>query len=95
MNDNTVLNLLYFLGAVCIMFKMSWIARMTGHISGWQICGLRFAGAAVAAIVMGKALGRIFWDGDPATLVDVGRELSMCVFLVFAISVLKLRTGHW
>lgn len=95
MNDELVLNTMYFMAAICIMYKMAWIARMTGHIDGWRILGLRLTGALVALIILAKASLRFADWGDPATLVDVARELSLCSFLFFSIAVLRLRTGHW
>lgn len=95
MNDETILNVLYVVAAICILYKMAWLARMTGHIGGWQILGLRLAGALYALVVLSKALFRFLDDADPATLVDVGRELTLCVFLFFSIAVLRLRTGRW
>lgn len=95
MSDDLILNVFYICVAICIIYKMAWIARMTGHIAGWQIQGLRFGGAVYAMIVLLKAGLRFADNADPATLADVGRELSMCVFLFFAIAVLRLRTGHW
>jgi hypothetical protein len=95
MTGETILNLLYFASAICVMYKMAWIARMTGHIQGWRIHGLRTMGAVVALIILAKASLRFANFGDDATIVDVGRELSLCLFLFFAIAVLRVRTGHW
>jgi hypothetical protein len=95
MNDDLVLNVVYFFCAICIMYKMAWIARQTGHIEGWHVTGLRFAGVAVAGIILLKASMRFIHPGDPATLVDVVRELALCIFLFFAIATLRDRTGHW
>lgn len=95
MNDELILNVLYLLAAICITYKMAWIARMTAHIHGWQATGLKFAGALYAIVVIGKAGFRFADAADPATLVDVGRELCNCLFLFFAIAVLRIRTGHW
>jgi len=94
MSDDLILNIAYFAAALCVMYKMAWIARMTGHIPGWQVQGLRWSGALYALIVLGKAAYR-FTAADPATLVDVGRELAACLFLLFAIAVLRIRTGRW
>lgn len=95
MNDDLILNVAYFCAALCIVYKVAWIARMTGHIALWQVHGLRLAGALYAFIVLGRAALRFVDAGDPATLIDVARELSMCVFLFFSIVVLRIRTGRW
>jgi hypothetical protein len=95
MRDELILNVLYFAAALCVMYKMAWIARMTGYIPGWRVRGLRFTGALVALVILGKAILRFANFGGDATVVDVGRELALCLFLFFAIAVLRQRTGHW
>lgn len=86
------LDLAYFVVATCIAFKMAWILRQTAEVHGRSLHLMRFAGAAAAILIMGKAIGR-FWGGDAASILDVSREAFWCLFLAYAIAWFHRRLG--
>lgn len=79
----------YGLTALCIAYKVAWINHRLSYQKTFVVHLLRFSGAAVAAIIIFKAMSRFSIGGDAATWIDVAREATWCVFLGSAIAHLR------
>ena len=92
--DLSYLNIAYALVAMCVVYKLAFIARQCAAMGGHVALMMRMSCLVVGSILIIKAYGRI-QGGDEAQILDVLRELSWCVFLATSITILRGRLGHW
>jgi hypothetical protein len=87
------LDVVYFLVAMCCVYKLAWIARQVGEMPGLAPHALRAACLILGLIMLGRAAVR-FMTYDPAEWIDCLRELAWCGFLAAAIAVLRRPAGR-
>lgn len=88
------LNVAYFLAALCIAYKLAWIARQVAALPGRAQLALRGACILLGVIIMCRAAIRFFMP-DPASAFDIVRELGWCIFLIAAIWTLRGPSGRY
>lgn len=92
---NHVLNTLYFIAATCVAYKLAFLIRQVADVMTPSMLVFRWAAFAVAGMVMFKATSRVLPGGDPATVLDILRELSWCAVLAALIFHMKNFTGRY
>ena len=88
------MNMLYLLAAICVIYKLAWISRQVTVVESISSLPIRLASGLVGTIILARALWR-FMDDDAAAWIDIGRELSWCLFLFTAIVWVRQKTGSW
>ena len=88
------LNTLYWMAIMCVVFKLTWIIRQVSLMPAWQRWPTVFSAGALAFILMAKAYFR-FQGGDDAQILDIARELSLCLFLASAIVMIRGQTKRF
>lgn len=94
MTTKIILNICYLAAALCITYKVAWIARQVAGMPGRAQIWLRVAIVILGAIILGRATIRFFVP-DPASGFDILRELGWCFFLAMAIAVLRGPAGKY
>ena len=94
MTTETILNVCYLITALCIAYKVAWIARQVAAMEGRAQAWLRVAIVVLGMIILGRATIR-FFVSDPASTFDIARELGWCFFLAAAIAVLRGPVGKY
>ena len=86
-------DIVYLLVALCIVYKLAWIARQVSDIGTRSAGLLRLACLILGLIMLTRAAVR-FVTYDPAAWIDCARELAWCGFLAAAIAVLRGPAGR-
>lgn len=93
MTDHAM-DILYLMMAICIVYKLAWIARQVSDMPGGAPRALRAACLAIGLVMIARAAMR-FMTYDPAEWIDCLRELAWCVFLAAAIATLRGPAGRY
>lgn len=91
---SVALDFAYWLVAMCVVYKLTWIIRQTSDMPAKSRMPVKWTAVVLAFCLILKSLSR-FYGGDPATYFDIAREFSLCMFLATTIKMLHRETKRY
>jgi hypothetical protein len=94
MGTEFAMELAYVLGAICIVYKLAYLIRLTASLPEPLVLVFRLAGVTLGTMVIGQAL-RVFDEGAHVGVMTVVGQWSLCLVLASVIVLMGRSRKAW